>query len=252
VSKSKSPFKANSALRKQIEGFLATHGATLAQEAKRTSMFFELAAYNDVVQYYETNGYAVKPENLRGTTSDFVYALSPNAKAAKCSYFSATKNYNKGVAHEFEIRHNLRVRSAHDTEIFVAPDYVVIDKEALQSTRFPHYYNGKVDYVFVAAEQVRTFAETKHYMPSPELVLNFVGIVNEIKPAFIRGEFPEKRPKHCGPSLIISGVGNVHLRKIKDSLADRYRINVFLGLFQYPSQLYSKGNQANIKKIGTE
>lgn len=252
MSKSKSPFKENSALRRQIERFLAGHGATLAQEAKRTSMFFELAAYNDLVQYYETNGYEVKPKNLRGNPSDFIYALSPNAKPAKCSYFSASKKYNKGVVHEFEIRHNVRVRSAHDTEIFVAPDYVVIDKGALQATRFPHHYNGKVDYVFVAARHVRTFAETKHYMPSPELVLNFVGIVNEIKPAFIRGEFPEKRPRHCGPSLIISGVGNVHLRKISDSLADRYRINVFLGLFKCPSQLHSKRNQSNIEKIGTE
>jgi len=215
-------------------------------------MYFELAAYNDLVQYYETNGYAVKPENLRGKTSDFVYALSPNAKAVKCSFFSATKKYAKGVAYEFEIRHNVRVRSAHDREIFVAPAYVVIDKGALQATRFPHHYNGKVDYVFVAAEQVRTFAETKHYLPSPELVLNFVGIVNEIKPGFLFGAFPEKRPRHCGPSLIISGVGNVHLRKIKESLADRYRINVFLGLFQYPSQLHSKSNQSNIQKIGTE
>jgi len=251
VSKSKSPFKDNGALRNQIEGFLMGHGAKLAQEAKRTSMYFELAAYNDLVKYYEANGYSVRAENLRGATSDFVYALSPNAKAAKCSYFSAAKKYNNGVVHGFEIRHNLRVRSAHDNEIFVAPDYVVIDKEALQSTRFPNYYNGKVDYVFVAAEHVRTFAETKHYMPSPELVLNFVGIVNEIKPAFMRGEFPEKRPKHCGPSLIISGVGNVHLKKIKDSLADRYRINVFLGLFQYPSQLHSTSNQSSIRKIGT-
>lgn len=251
MSKAKSPFKDNAELKKQIGAFLSTHGATLAQEAKRTSSFFELAAYNDLVKFYEVKGYVVTPKNLKGSGKDFIYALSPNAKPENCSYFMAKKKYKNGEIFRFEIRHNVRVQSAHDDEIYITPDYVVIEKGSLESIKLKRYYNGKAEYWFVTPDNVLTFAETKHYAPSPELVLNFVGVVNEIKPDFIAKKFPNKRPFHCGPSLFVSGVGNAHLLKIKESLADRYRINVFLGLFAYPTQVYSASNQANIEKIGS-
>ena len=251
MTKSKSPFKDNSLLKQQIQQFLTKYHAQFAQEASRTSSFFELAAYNDLVKFYETNGYFVAPQNLKGKTQQFVYALSPKAKPENCSYFLAEKNYKSGASFTFEIRHNLRVQSAHDPEIFVSPDYSVIEKNAVTSTRLSHYYNGKIDYFYVAAKDVKTFAETKHYAPSPELVLNFVGLINELMPGLMAGQFPTKKPMHCGPSLFISGVGNVHLGKIKDSLGIRYSANILMGLFAYPSQVHSASNQVNILKIGS-
>ena len=127
----------------------------------------------------------------------------------------------------------------------------MIEKDAITSTHQPHYYNGKADYFFVAAKDVKTFAETKHYQPSPELVLNFVGLINELMPALMSGTFPTKKPKHCGPALFVSGVGNPHLVKIKESLGNRYKANIFMGLFAYPSQVHSASNQKNIHKIGS-
>ena len=110
----------------------------------------------------------------------------------------------------------------------------------------------KADYYFVKASDIATFAETKHYNPGPELVQNFVGLVNEIMPELIKNKPPSALPKHFGPALFVSGVGNTHIRDIKDSLKDRYSINVLLGLFAYPRQLYSKGNHAYIEKIGSK
>lgn len=230
---------------------MSKHHAQFAQEASRTSSFFELAAYNDLVKFYETNGYDIAPQNLKGKTQQFVYALSPKAKPENCSYFTAERNYQNGDSFTFEIRHNIRVQSAHDPKIFVSPDYSVIEKETVTSARFPHYYNGKIDYFYVAAKDVKTFAEAKHYAPSPELVLNFVGIINELMPGLMTGQFPKKKPKHCGPSLFISGVGNIHLGRIKESLGNRYKANIFMGLFAYPSQVHSASNQVNIHKIGS-
>jgi len=57
MSKTKSPFKDNNLLKQQVQVFLSQHHACFAQEASRTSSFFELAAYNDLVKFYETNGY---------------------------------------------------------------------------------------------------------------------------------------------------------------------------------------------------
>lgn len=251
MSKTKSPFKDNKLLKQQIQAFLSQHHACFSQEANRTSAFFELAAYNDLVKFYETNGYSVTPQNLRGKERQFVYALSPKAKPSNCSFFYAEKRYRNGDSMTFEIRHNLRIQSAHDSDIFVSPDYAVINKDAITSKHQPHYYNGKVDYFFVAAKDVKTFAETKHYQPSPELVLNFVGLINELMPALMSGTFPTKKPKHCGPALFVSGVGNAHLVKIKESLGNRYKANILMGLFVYPSQIHSATNQVNIHKIGS-
>jgi hypothetical protein len=95
MRKTKSPFKDNKLLKKQIQKFLNSHRSTFAQEVNRTSCFFELAVFNDLVRYYETNGYIVSPQNLRKKNRQFVYALSPSAKPAKCSYFLAEKRYKK-------------------------------------------------------------------------------------------------------------------------------------------------------------
>ena len=252
IAQTKSPFKANSQFAQEIDSFLAQYGAVFAQEAKRTSAFFELAAYNDIVKFYETADYTVSPENLKGTGGkQFVYALSPSAKPENCSYFLAKKVYKSGKTYSFEIRHNVRIQSFHDEEIFVSPDYAVIEKGSIVSIKKVDFYNGKVDYFFVAADKVKTFAETKHYAPGPELVLNFVGLVNELMPKLMANNFPTKPPMHVGPSLFVSGIGNPHLQKIRDSLGKRYTINVFLGLFAFPSQVYSASNQVNIKKIGS-
>ena len=108
-----------------------------------------------------------------------------------------------------------------------------------------------MDYDFIPAGEIQTFAETKHYTPSPELILNFVGLVNELMPDLMAGTISSALPKHLGPSLFISGSGNAHHDRIRSSLAKRYSINVFLGLFARRSQAYSPKNQGNVVKIGT-
>ncbi len=250
--KYKSPFKDNKELKKDIQKFLNAHSVTFSQELNRTSVFFEVAVFNDVVKFYENSGFDVVPMNLKPRKKQFVYALSPNAKPENVSYFHVTKKYKRKPDREFEIRHNLRIQSSHDTRVFVSPDYAVIEPDSISSTKVKHYYNSKVDYFYVAASDVATFAETKHYNPGPELVLNFVGLVNEIMPELMTGNIPTKLPKHFGPALFVSGVGNSHLQDIQDSLMNRYSINVLFGLFAYPNQLYSARNKAFIEKIGSK
>jgi hypothetical protein len=57
--------------------------------------------------------------------------------------------------------------------------------------------------------------------------------------------------KVFAPSIVISGNTSRHIEKIKESLALRYNINVFLGLFADKSQLYSSGNAQNVLLLGT-
>jgi hypothetical protein len=252
MARTKSPFKDNEDLKEDIQKFLNTHRSTFAQEIDRTSAYFELAVYNDVIRFYETSGYVVTPQNLKPRKRQFVYALSPNAKPENCSYFHVVKQYKRKPDREFEVRHNVRIQSKHDERVFVSPDYAVIEPGSITSTKVRHYYYNKADYFYVKAIDVVTFAETKHYNPGPELVLNFVGLVNEIMPDLMTGKKPTGLPKHFGPALFVSGVGNSHIRDIKESLMERYGINVLLGLFAYPSQLYAARNQGFIEKIGSK
>ena len=57
MAKSKSPFKENKELNNDIQKFLNKHRATFNQHVDRTSTYFELAVYNDIVQFYENNNY---------------------------------------------------------------------------------------------------------------------------------------------------------------------------------------------------
>lgn len=252
MAKSKSPFKDNKELKKDIQIFLNKHRSTFAQQINKTSAFFELAVFNDVVRFYENNGYDVAPKNLKTKKRQFVYALSPNTKPENASYFHVIKKYKKKPDREFEVRHNLRIQSMHDNRIFISPDYAIIKPESITSEKLQRYYNAKADYFYVEAKNLATFAETKNYNPGPELVLNFVGIVNEIMPELMAKKPPSELPKHFSPALFVSGIGNSHIRDIKESLKTRYGINVLLGLFAYPSQLYSVSNNAQIEKIGSK
>jgi hypothetical protein len=251
VATSRSPFRDNALFQREIDTFLHRHRSVFAQQVKRTSAFFEIACYNDLVRYYEKAGFSVEPQNTAPRSKQFVYALSPSAKPSNCSYFLAHRKYAALGLRAFELRHNLRVQSAHDPGVFVTPDYAVISPGSLQSIRDPNYYNGKVDYDYAPASSLQTFAETKHYPPGPELILNFVGLVNELMPSLMNGAHSGSLPKHLGPSIFISGSGNHHHERIRTSLANRYQINVFLGLFAWRSQAYSTRNQANLSKIGT-
>ncbi len=252
MARNKSPFKDNKELIEDIQKFLNTHRSTFLQEMDRTSAYFEIAVFNDVVKFYENSGFDVVPMNLKPRKRQFVYALSPLAKPENVSYFHATKRYKRKSNREFEIRHNIRIQSYHDKKIFVSPDYAVIEPDSIVSTMVKHYYNAKADYFYVEARNIATFAETKHYNPGPELVLNFVGLVNELMPELMVGNIPAELPKHFGPALFVSGVGSSHIRDIQGSLMERYSINVLLGLFAYPSQLYSVKNRAFIEKIGSK
>jgi len=252
MASSRSPFKDNKVLEREIRAFLKRHQATFAQNAKRTSAFFELATYNSVVKFYEARGYAVVAKDLKGRDrKEFVYAMSPLALPSRCSYFLATMPYKTRPAREFEIRHNLRVQSAHDVSVFVSPDYAVVERGAVVEVSAPHNFGGLGAYCYAEARNLRTFAEAKHYQPSAEMLLNFVGLVNELMPVLMTGSIPGGYPVHCGPSIFISGVGSRHVERIKASLAQRYGINVFLGVFSRPNQLCSKSNYPNVKTVGS-
>jgi len=72
MATNKSPFKDNNELKKDIQKFLNTHRTTFSQEIDRTSAYFEIAVFNDLVRFYENTGFEVTPKNLKPRKRQFV------------------------------------------------------------------------------------------------------------------------------------------------------------------------------------
>lgn len=242
----KSPFKDNKELVKEINVFLDRYGYVFSQQAKKTAQFFEIAVFNSVVKFFTSNGLIALPANLCKKTGSFLYALSPTSKPQNSSYFKIIKREKNRKICVCEVRHNVHVQSAHDDNVFLTPDISVIAPDSVVSKKREEYYGGKVDYYYVECADVTTFAEAKHYNPSPELVINFVGIVNELMPELMHGKCRVGGDKVFTPALVISGSANRHIDKIKESLAKRYNINVFVGIFSDKKQLYARGNSGGV------
>ena len=252
-SMKKSLFKDWKLLISETNIFLKAHGTFLAQEANQTSTYFEMACYNYLIKYYESNNFSTLIKNLEPDTGAFRYKLTPTGYPENFSYFEVKKEYKKEKKHYcFELRQNVSIQSAFSKDIFLTPDFVVAKKGTLKTRRRKKYYKGIRNLRYYRASDLATFAESKNYNPSPELVVNYIGIINELYPSIIKkNKLPENKPKHLAPSLMISGKGNNHTRIIQSDLVSRYRMNIFYGLFYRKSQVYSKSHQNSIAKIGT-
>jgi len=251
----KSPFKDKDLLRKDIENFLKKYNSFLEQKISKIAIFFEITCYNYIIKFYKNSGYLVEPKNLDEENGAFKYKLSPTGYPKNFSYFLVKKIYQyRKNPKEFlyEIRQNIPIQSYHDPNIFVTPDIVVCDG-IFEEKKDKRYYNGMRKFIFIPRDHVITFSEVKHYNPSPEMIFNFIGLVNELTPNLLKPvnqTFSHKKiPKHLSPTLMLSGKGNYHARLIKKSLEKRYTVNIILGLFSWPSQVYGRRHIGNLQTV---
>ncbi len=247
----KSPFKDKKLLIWEINNFLEKYGSTLIQHASKISTYFEISCYNYIIKYYENSGFTVQVKNLDEKTRSFKYKLGPLGHPHNFSYFivSRTYRYRKNPkTFQYEIRHNIPVQSKHDSNIFITPDIVICENN-IASKKDWRYYRGMRKLYFIPNESLISFAEAKHYNPSPEMIINFIGIVNELMPSLLKKKNKSNRPAHIAPSLIVSGKGGYHTNLIKRSLQNRYSVNIFLGVFSSSAQIYSKYRRSEVITI---
>lgn len=245
----KSPFKNKNLLISEIENFLKNYGSTFIQNAKKISTYFEICCYNYIIKYYENSNFGLKVENLEN--GSFKYKMGPAGYPENFSFFKITKTYKYPVnpkKFEYEVRQNVPVESFYDSKVYTTPD-VVICKGGIGGKKDAGYYKGKRKYRFIPNKSLITFAEAKHYNPSPEMILNFIGIVNELMPSRLQKNDKTGRPSHIAPSLVVSGKGSYPTYHIKKSLENRYDVNIFLGVFSARTQIYSKKKKGNVIKI---
>lgn len=239
MAKRKTPFKDTSILIRDIESFLGRYSDVFKLQGSRVSHFFEMSCYNDVVKFYENNGFTALPQNLKAGV--FLYKISAAGNPDNFSHFLVSKEI-KGKQYVFEVHHNLPIECAHEGDIFYTADISVINKDSIIRTG-PSTYSMKRS--FCKAANLETFLEVKHLAPFPELLFSFTGIPDN----FLVREGRKNVVQHLAPSLLMSGRANSHAEKIKKYLENRYNINIIFNLFGTPSIVYSKKYPK--KKIGT-
>jgi len=239
-----SPFKDVNELKKEIIAFANKNRAIVQLHSKRISDYFEMTCYNFIVEYYEKLGFNTSVANLQ--KNEFRYKCSPAGIHSNFSYFIFEKQIeNEKIAYEFH--HNLSIQSAHDNNIFCTPDMVVIKNNSAQFTS--EYYASKKRFSFVDNSNMITFFEAKHFTPYPELLFNFIGILNELKIDFENINTEQSTDLNIAPSLIISGKENNQTKRIKISLERRYKLNIIFDIFFSKRKYLSKNPTLSLQKL---
>lgn len=243
--KTNSPFKDVELFEKEITDFINQFKTTVATHSKRVSDYFEMSCFNDVVRFYYLKGYTIKIQNLQA--GEYKYKCTTAGVQSNFSHFEISIQH-KGKINEFEIHHNLAVQSSHDIELFTTPDITIIKKGKAETA--VGYYESKRRFSYVRNKYMMSFCECKQFNPFPELLFNFIGVVNELRHEIINNTYPDIVPVHIAPSLLISGKSNKQTKKIKQSLEARYCINIVYDLFYSRTATFSKANIKLLKTSG--
>lgn len=245
VRKSYSPFKDEALLEKEITDFINRFKTTVQEHSRRISDYFEMSCFNYVVKYYELNGYNVQIENLQ--SGRYRYKCSTAGVQSNFSNFHISKRVGRKL-YEFEVHHNLAVQSCHNQQLFTTPDVCIVKRNKVKETT--EYYETRKRFCYIRNKDLITFCEVKQFNPFPELLFNFIGIVNELRCDILSNTSEPIKPVHIAPSLMISGKPNKQADKIKEDLERRYCINVFYDLFYSGTDTFSMFNVADIRCTG--
>ncbi len=223
------PFKAAADFEKELVTFANKYKTIIHDHSDKISDYFEISCYNMIIKYYEHRGYKMQVRNLKG--GKFKYKCSPNGHLENFSYFCAMIHNGGNSEDVFYIFHNATVQSAHDKKVFTSPDIVVSKVDKSRYT--DDHYQTKMKLSYLPNADVITFCEAKHLSPFPELMLNFIGTVNELKPLCLT-ENGYDTVDHIAPSLMMSGSESKPCKTIRESLERRYFVNFFDNMFNNP------------------
>lgn len=209
------------------------------------SDYFEMSCYNHIVDFYELNGFEVSVENLQD--EKYRYKCSTSGIQSNFSYFKLSKKLKKKV-YEYELQHNLAVESSYSKFIFTTPDICVIKKGKIKETK--EYYDINRTFCYVENKDLMSFIEVKQFNPFPELLFNFIGVVNELRKDVMNQKDKKTKPSQIAPSLMLSGKPNKPAERIIEELESRYCINIISDVFNSGSEIFSKGKFLELRVAG--
>ena len=221
-----SPFKDIEEFENELKVFANKYRTKLSEHSRRISDYFEMSCYNMIVRYYEHCGYTATVENLQ--SGRFRFKCSPSGLLENFSYMRLSKGDITSC-----IYHNASVQSFYDNEVYTTPDIVIATD--VEPTITTDYYKTKKRFSYLPNKAMITFCEAKHQTPFSELMINFIGTVNELSPSSLNETISEDiGTEHIAPTLMMSGRLSKPTERVAKSLQRRYLVNILDDLFIEP------------------
>src|SRR6266568_5644823 len=193
-----------------IKKFAKKHQQTFYEIGSRLTQLFELGGGIGVIQHHRAVGYDIS----------FAHPAKDNRFRIKASSRGHPCDYSRVICHrkeeDFELHFNVATRGAHDDGVYV------VDIGAVKKGTIP-LIKPKGPWAGISNESLITFAEVKKLTIYPMLLAQFVGIVHEIKPGFLKGiridDFEEMG--HFDPTLVTTGPWARSCERIYSCYEDR-------------------------------
>jgi hypothetical protein len=233
-------------IERKIKDFASIHKATYSKSERAVSAAFEIGCFHSLVEFYEESA-DVTVENLQ--EGRFRYLTTPNGDPRNFSFVKVTDGDK-----EYQIRQQVRIRSAIDPNIAFTPDIAVFRKEKNVKSRYDDdYANGKRSFYFVDAKDMISIHECKCMNPFPELMVSFLGMVYSSFTWATAEDYDgmiDKDSLHLAPSLFVGGSARgLHLKMVA-AIKDSFPVNIILGM-HYGTWNLAK-DDANLNRIKTK
>lgn len=182
------------AVRLAILDIAERHRAALESLPNRQYSVLEVGAVFGIAEHYRSNGFKLTYHNPAGG-EQFVAKQGTRGNPWNFSRIIASR-----AAEAIEIHTNLSVQGAHDTGIYCV-DVGIAQPGQVPSAR------PKKPWKCLPNKRLISFAEVKRLVVFPMLLAQFLGIVHEIKPQFLKKPKPRGfgRNQQLPPTLIVLG-----------------------------------------------
>jgi hypothetical protein len=208
-------------LKKAIKSVIKNHAQAFKDIGSSQPKLLELAAITGFAQHYESHGYIVTVVNPKAKKG-FAVKTSTRGYPWNFSRIAAVRE-----AETVELHMNLMVRSAHDDGIYCV-DVGVVKHDSVPGEK------PKGGWKCLGNSDLITFAEVKKLVVYPMLLAQFLGIVHEIRPEFLKNG-SAANGSHLPPVLIALGhfSGNAAaivkaypIRGISVTIAENYDVRL--------------------------
>jgi hypothetical protein len=213
-------------IKDSLRAFISQYHTRFVRITRSESQLLEIGALMIAAEHYRRQGFNVQVENKIGNR--FKLKVSARGKPFNFSWYSASKDGEK-----VEIHGNLSVRSAYGKDGGV----YVVDVGVVVADMVPKDTKGQKEWVAMRNCDLITFIEAKKLVIYPMLMAQFIGIVHEVKPTFMRRN-PTFKTCHFYPALISIGYLQGISKNIRDGFRKRkYMVNVVPAFDVHVSQL---------------
>jgi hypothetical protein len=164
------------AVKSALTTFAKSHKLALGRLAGRQSQILELGAFVGTAQHFKAAGFTLAFHTVAGGR----FRLKTGTRGHPSDYARVVCSRGEST---YELHSNVSARGAHDGGVYCV-DVGVVRPGAIPLSKQP----GK--WIAIGNGDLVSFVEVKRLVIYPMLLAQFLGIVHEIRPEFLRAPAP--------------------------------------------------------------